>query len=282
LEKLIVRGVKLSPDLIGGVACDQSGSTVGIIESIDGESASIVGADTVRAATRRVLDRQASVPRPLLGVRGEPVEFATRAELLAHGWHDDQLSDLIRGQVGILLTSVTPKTPAALAKLQPGDVILRVNQNEIKNAEEFSRLLGAAGSGEQVEFTIKRPDAAAPLSIPVTLGGSFAPIFEGQFEMPASTPFFGLQELGIQTMALTRLAAAQMGAQNGFIVLAVQPESAAARGGIREGDVIESLDGRTLGRGVWTVSPRFARQKKHTVSIVRAREKKQIVLEMVE
>jgi S1-C subfamily serine protease len=282
-EKLIVRGVKLSPDVIGGIACDQSGSTVGIIESIDGDSARIVGADTVREAARRVLDRQASVPRPLLGVRGEPVEFAARAAFLANGWRDDQLGDLMRGQVGILLTSVTPKTPAALAKLQPGDVILRVNQNEVKNAEEFSKLLGDAGSGEQVEFTIRRPDATTPLSIPVTLGGSFAPMFEWRLEMPAMpAPFFGLQGLGIQTMALTPRAAAQMGAQNGFIVVFVQPKSAAARGGIREGDVIESIDGRMLGRGVWTLNPQFMSQKKHTFSIVRAREKKQIVLELVE
>jgi len=62
----------------------------------------------------------------------------------------------------------------------------------------------------------------------------------------------------------------------------VQPESAAARGGIREGDVIESIDGRTIVQGAWTMGPAFMRQKKHTVSIVRDREKKQIVLEVEE
>lgn len=277
---LIATSTKLSPGVIGGVACDQLGNAVGIIESIDGESASIVGADTVRAAMRRVLERQASVPRPLLGVRGEPVDAAARAAFLANGWRDDQVRDLINEQVGILLTSVMPKTPAALAKLQPGDVILRVNQTEVKSAEEFSRLLGDAGSGEQVEFTIKRPDAKVPLTIPVTLGGSFAPMFERRFEMPAApAAFISLQILGIQTMELTPRAASQMGAQNGFIVVSVKPESGAARAGIREGDVIESIDGRTLGRGVWTLSPQFMREKKHTFLIVRAREKKQIVVE---
>jgi S1-C subfamily serine protease len=60
----------------------------------------------------------------------------------------------------------------------------------------------------------------------------------------------------------------------------VQPESAAARSGIREGDVIESIDGRAVGRTAGTMA--FARQKKHTVWIVRDREKKQIVLEVEE
>ncbi len=279
-EKLIVRGAKLSPAVIGGVACDQSGSTIGIIESIDGDSASIIGAERVRAASRRVLDRQTSVPRPLLGVHGEPVDAAARAAFLAHGWRDDQVRDLIKEQVGILLTSVVAQTPAAFAKLQPGDVILRVNQTEVKSAEEFSKLLGDAGSGEQVQFTIRRPDTAAPFSIPVTLGGSFAPLLERRMQFSVmATPFFGLQQIGIQTMELTPGAASRMGAQNGFIVVAVQPDSAAARGGIREGDVIESVDGRTLAPGVWTLSQQFAPEKKHTLSVVRAREKKQIVIE---
>jgi len=85
------------------------------------------------------------------------------------------------------------------------------------------------------------------------------------------TPFFGLQQqIGIQTMALM---------PRGFIVLEVQPESAAARGGIREGDVIEAIDGKTLTPDVWTFNQQFASEKKHTLSIVRAREKKQIVIE---
>jgi len=270
-DKLIARGGKLSPDVIGGIACDESGSIVGMIESIDGDRASIVGADKVRAAARRVLEHQASVPRPLLGVRGEPVDASARAAFLASGWPDDQVSALINEQVGILLTSVAPSTPAALAKLQPGDVILRVNQTDVKSAEEFSKLLVEAGSGRQIQFTVRRPNALEPFSVPVTLGGSFAPIFERRMEftwMP--TPFFGLQQIGIQTMALM---------PRGFIVLAVQPESAAARGGIREGDVIEAIDGKTLTPEVWAFSQQFASEKKHTLSIVRAREKKQIVIE---
>ena len=278
-DKLTVRGVKFSPEVIGGIACDRFGNTLGIVESIDGDNASILSALTVRKATERVLARQSSVPRPLLGIRGEPIEFAGRAGLLAQGWGEDQATDLMKDEIGILLMTVTPKTPASLAKLQAGDIIVRVNQKDVKSAEEFSNLLGRAGSGELVEFTVKRPNAAAPLEVPVTLGSSFA----STFDVPdAAAPFFGLQRLGVQTLGLTAKAAWGFGAQNGLIVVAVQPESVAARGGIREGDVIESIDGHTIGRGVWTMGPAFTRQKKHTVSIVRDREKKQIVLEVEE
>src|SRR5262249_52794970 len=149
-----------------------------------GSDASVLSADMVRAATRRVLERRASGPPPVLGITGQFVEPAAPGEVLAHGWRNDQLGDVINAGKGILLISVMPKTPAALAKLRAGDVIVRVNQNEVRSAEQFSVLLGKAGSGEQVEFTVKRPDAAEPFSVPVTLGGSFAPAFEWRFEMP--------------------------------------------------------------------------------------------------
>ena len=276
-EKLIVRAAQLSPDAVGGVTCDVAGNLVGIVESIAGSDASVLSADMVRAATRRVLERQASVPRPVLGITGQFVEPAARAEFLAHGWRNDQLDDLINARKGILLISVMPKTPAALAKLRAGDVIMRVNQNEVRSAEQFSVLLGKAGSGEQVEFTVKRPDAAEAFSVPVTLGGSFAPAFEWRFEMPRTKPV-GLQRLGIETMALVPKAAWQWGAESGLIVVAVRPDSAAAQAGLHEGDVIESIDGR-IPRGFWNSTPVLTQQKKHILGIVRGREKKKVVVE---
>lgn len=273
-QGLTARSTKLSPLVIGGVACDKAGNTLGIVDGIEGNEARIVSADSVRAATRRVLERQASVPRPLLGVRGEPVEFATRAALMANGWNDKDLADLVRQQVGILLTSVMPGTPAALAKLYPGDVIVRVNQEEVKTAEEFSKLLGEAGSGKQVKFWVRRPSSPMPLPVDVKLGGSFDPLFRWRFEMPmVAARENGLERFGAETMALST---------GGLLVVAVQPESVAARGGILEGDLIESIDGRILGRGAWASGLEFSRDKKHVLSLVRKREKKQIVLEPVD
>jgi serine protease Do len=190
---------------------------------------------------------------------------------------------MIKKQVGILLTSVMDGSPAAAAKLKPGDVIIRVNQDDIANAEEFSKLLSEAGGGKEVRFTVRRPTAPAPLLVDVKLGSSFEPIFKWHFEMPVVTTMpNGLQQFGVETVALSNKMASQLGAQGGLLVVAVQPQSRAARGGLREGDVIETIDGRPIGRGGWTFGYSFDRQKKHVVSLVREREKKQVVLEAVE
>ena len=283
LDRLTVRGAGLSPLVIGGVACDEAGKTLGIVEAIEGDDARIVPADTIRAAARRVLERQASVPRPLLGIVGEPVEFAARASFLAHGWNEDQLTELLQKHLGILLTAVRPGTPAALAKLHPGDVIVSVNQEEIESSEEFSKLLGEAGSGQQVQFLVRRPSSSAPVPIDVKLGGSFDPVFQYRFEFPAMAPNpSGLEGLGVETIALSPKNLTQLGAENGVLVVAVEPESIAARSGLREGDVIESIDGRVLRRGAGAVSVEFNRQKKHVLSVVRKRERKQVILEPIE
>jgi len=277
VEKLTVRSANLSPVILGGVACDESGNTLGIVDAFENNDAHIVPAETIRAATRRVLERQASVPKPLLGVRGEPVDLAGRALFLANGWHEDQLNELLQKQLGILLTGVMPGTPAAVAKLHPGDVIVSVNREEVKSAEGFSKLLGDAGSGAQVQFAIRRPGVEATVPIDVKLGGSFDPVFDWGFEMPAFKPgIVGLKELGIETATLSAQSFSQLGAQTGVLVVAVQPEGLAARSGIREGDVIESIDGHLV-RGAWVFT--FNRHQKHVFLVVRNREKKQIVVE---
>ncbi|HMJ26332.1 MAG TPA: PDZ domain-containing protein, partial [Pyrinomonadaceae bacterium] len=282
-DVLTVRGTGLSPSMIGGIACDQAGTTLGIVESIEGSDARIVPADRIRAAARRVLERQASVPRPLLGVVGEPVEFANRAAFLAYGWREDQLTELLQKSLGILLTTVRPGTPAALAKLRAGDVIVPVNQDDVQNSEEFSKLLGEAGSGRQVQFLIRRPGSPSLLPVDVKLGGSFDQAFQYHFEFPAMPPKMDAFEgLGVETMTLSPKNLAQLGAGHGVLVVAVEPESIAARSGLKEGDVIESIDGQAVGHGAWATGFEFNRRKKHVVSLVRKREKKQVVLDSPE
>src|ERR1044072_7032565 len=282
MDRMMLYGLKLTPNVIGGVACDELGRTLGIVDAIEGNSARLVTADAVRAAARRVLESQASVPRPLLGIRGEAVDEGARKSLLEYGWNEKQFEELLEKQVGILLTSVLPGTPAALANLHPGDIIIRVGDKDIKSAEEFSSLLTKVGTGEQVRFLVQRPKATTPIALDVRLGGAYQPVVEWHFKMP-QVPRLpgGLHTLGVEAAALSNKSAPQWGA-SGLLVVAIEPESAAARGGLKEGDVIESIDGRPVGRGAWTFGYAFKRQDKYVLSVVREREKKQVVIGPVE
>jgi hypothetical protein len=282
LDRISVRGTNLSPNLIGGVACDQAGNTLGIVDTIEGNNARLLTTVAVQAATKRVLEHQASVPRPLLGIRGEEIDFSAKKSLMAFGWPEHELEDLIENEVGILLTSVLPGTPAAMAKLKPGDVIVRVNGRDVKGAEEFSEMLTKVGSGEDVKFTVERPQVKQSLSVEVKLGGAFQPVFEWQFEMPKVPRWTGgLKTLGIEAVALSGKYASQWGG-SGVLVVGVEPESAAARAGLKEGDVIETINGRIVGRGTWMFTHHFNKKDKQVLSVLRHKEKKQLVIEPVE
>ena len=283
IERATLRVARLSPTLIGGVACDHSGNTLGIVDGIEGPNARLLTVNAVHAATQRVLERQASVPRPLLGIRGEEIDLAAKKSLLEWGWNEDQLSKLIEKEVGILLTSVQPGTPAAFANLHPGDIIVRVNGKEVKGADEFSQMLAKAGSGEDVKFTVERPKLKSPLTLDVTLGGAFQPNLEWKFEMPELPKMRagGLKNFGVESVALSSKSASHWGG-SGVLIVDVEPDSPAARAGLREGDVIESIDGRPVGRGTWTYVFPFNKKEKHVFSVVREREKKQVVIEPVE
>jgi S1-C subfamily serine protease len=282
-QQLTVRGNGLSPLFVGGVACDEAGNTLGLVDSIDGDNAHIVPADNIRAAARRVLERHASVPRPLLGVVGEPVDLAAHAAFLAHGWTEDQFTTLLNKHLGILLTAVRPGTPAALAKLYAGDVIVRVNENDIASGEDFSKLLGQAGSGQLVQFLVKRPTTPDPFSIDVKLGGSFEQVFKYRFELPEQAiDLTGLEGFGAETVAVSARNLSPDGGETGLLIVSVAADSVAARSGIREGDVIESIDGRTIGRDARAVGLELGHGKRHVLSVIRNREKKQVILEGVE
>jgi serine protease Do len=202
---------------------------------------------------------------------------------LSLGWNEKELEQLFEKQIGIALTYVLPGTPAAFANLHPGDIILRVNDKDVKGAEEFSQMLTKAGTGEDVTFIVARPNVKTPLTFELKLGGAFQPTFEWKFDMPAMTKLKmgGLKNLGVEAVTLSTKSASQWGG-SGVLVVSVEPDSAAARAGLKEGDVIETIDGRSVGRGAWIYMPPFSKKEKHTLAVVRAHEKKQIVIEPVE
>lgn len=254
--RLIAQATNLSPAVVGGIAIDDAGHTVGIVESVTGAQASIIPLEAIRLATKRVIERQSSVPRPLLGVRGEAIGFVPRDQLLLKGWPLAEAMALLGKKQGIMLTSVAPGTPAAKARLRPGDVILSINEKDIKSAQDFSTLMAQCVVEVPVRFTIARPDQATPEAITVKL----ADVMNFNFRMELEAPHFKafqaaaagraskalapdlLTGLGIETIAFDPRAAARLRAQSGLVVVALDREGVAYRAGVREGDVIETID----------------------------------------
>ncbi|MEP6741840.1 MAG: PDZ domain-containing protein [bacterium] len=276
LARVKIKSSKITAANIGAVAVNNSGEPLGIVNAVEGDEASILPVGLVRSAARRVIARQASVPRPWLGVRGEPIGRLTLDRILKVGWHGDRARALAQKRQGILLTSVVAGSPAATAELKPGDVILTVNNELVQNAEDFSMLLQDAVPGSFVNFTVARPGAPASEAFKIKLSESPDPVFGfSMFDVrTAPPPAPPLLVPGIQTIAIRPRVAARLGATGGMLIIYVQPNSAAFMAGLRPGDVIESVNNDS----VVTRSPSGLVNKVTNTKVVVVRDKKKLTI----
>ena len=268
VAKFRVSSPRLSAQNVGGVVLNDAGVTVGIVDGISGNEASILPTPLIQRAVKRVLEKQASVPRVWLGVKGEAIADLKMDELRNHGWQTDIASSIAGDHKGILLTSVVPGSPAAQAALRAGDVILKVNEDVIKDAEEFSWILEQSEPSSSLTFTVARPNKpmAEAFKIKLSQQFSFPP-----FPPPSFGPLAvraGLIQQGIEAVALKPPATTRLGVRGGLLVVYVQPFSAASDAGLKAGDVIQTINGRLVSRpGVGPI------KEISTVQVMRKNEK---------
>jgi len=242
-----VSSPKLSQANVGGVALNLAGEAIGIIDSLEGAEATILPAASIRRAARRVLRQQSSVPRPWLGVRGEAVAALNVEQIFNHGWEMQRAAALAGKHRGILLTSIEPGSPAAQAALRAGDVILKVDDKDIQNEEDFTWWLQQAGPSSSVRFTVARPDRAVEEPLNVKLSGMFDPSFNFRFRNRVTRlKGFSLLNQGVETIAFRPFVASQLGITAGLLVTYVEPQTAAFEAGLQPGDVIQSIDGKPV------------------------------------
>ena len=288
LARIKISSSNLTPANIGGVAINDAGQTVGIVEAVEEGEATLLPNMMVHNAAKRVLQKQASVPRPWLGISGEPLSTFPLEQMVRGGWQPEKAKSLLQAHHGIFLTSVAPNSPAAGAALRPGDVILRVNEGEVKNADEFSWSLEEIDAGTAVNFTVARPGQPVAEAVEVTMGNG--PVgFYGSTEDPTAKAeieverivrsFSGaanslagmLMSQGIETIALKPAVAMRFGANSGLLVVYVNPGTMAYKSGLRTGDVIEAINGRALLAD--TIKPLLDPNAAYSLNVVRNREK---------
>ena len=282
ISRIRVKSAKFSPASIGGIAVDDNNETLGIVDGVEGSEATIVPLSLVRMAAKRVTARQASVPRPWLGIQGEPVGNTSLDRILSIGWQIERARALADKGQGILLTRVIPGSPAALAKLKPGDVILSVNDGFVRNAQEFSWLLDEAGPESPVLFRVAHPEKEASEALEIKLSESPDPLFGRRMieKYVARAVWPGsLRAEGVEAVALKPKVALRFGATGGLLVVAVRPATDAFKAGLRPGDVIESIDGQPVYSGAGGVTLHATPGVRSACVVVRNKERMTLTLQ---
>jgi serine protease Do len=161
---------------------------------------------------------------------------------------------------GVLIEHVRANSPAEKAGLRKSDVVTEFDGERVRSARQFSRLVQETPAGRTVKLTVVRDGRTTGLSITPEPGridvlidrdrlaerlgelGDRLP-FNFDFDLEAAGP---RGRLGATVENLTPQLAAYFGVKDGVLVAAVSENSPAARAGLTAGDVITTIDGRTV------------------------------------
>ena len=136
---------------------------------------------------------------------------------------------------GVLINQVIEGTPAQVAGLENGDIVLSVNGREVDEARELTRRVGAFAPGEDVQLRILRDEREQ--TITVTLAerpGAGEPVAPEPSVEPGQDRMFGMV---LETPSDEDRERLELG-EHGLLVASVEPGSEAAEKGLRPGDAI--------------------------------------------
>jgi len=168
------------------------------------------------------------------------------------------------GTSGVVVQDVRDDTPAASAGLREMDIVVDFDGERVRSVSQFQRLVRETAPGRTVKMTLLRggsrqtlditpePRGARNLVLPdiaadVRRGMKNLPRdFDFDFRFDSGTVTFGPQRLGVAVIPLSDQLASYFGVKQGVLVSAVSPDSPADTAGIKAGDVITTINGRTV------------------------------------
>ena len=216
-EDFIQTDASINPGNSGGALVNMKGELVGINSAIISRSGGNVGigfavpSEIAQSIMSQILDF-GEVRRGLLGVSIQTIDKES-AEILG-----------VNTESGALISGIEPGSAAEKAELKVDDIIVKVDNEKIASSRELANAIGLKGSGESViiEFirgsdTLKAEAILGQQIINKQLGSDIHPGLNGaQFSSSLSKP--------------------------GIEITEIEPDSAAAQRGLRQGDIIIAVN----------------------------------------
>jgi serine protease Do len=218
----------------GGPTFNAEGEVVGVNTAIFSPSGGSVGigfaiaSDVVKNVVQQLKD-SGSVTRGWIGVQIQNVT-------------PDLADNLgLKNESGALVAEAQKDSPAAAAGVKSGDVITAVDGDAVADPHDLARRIAALGPKKTAKLSIVRN--GSPMTIDVTLGTMPA-------EKTASAETHNSDSNASSSSALAKLGLTLHAAhgQDGVVVAEVDPDGAAADKGLKEGDVILEVAGKSVSR----------------------------------
>jgi serine protease Do len=152
----------------------------------------------------------------------------------------------VTGEAGAILSDVAPGSPAARAGLQSGDLILSLDGKRIENGRQFRINLYTRGVGDTVASEARRGTSKFTARVAVGERDNDAGRLSDMVALLSPVRALGITALDLSPRIAKLLPSVRR--ERGAVVAAV---SAAApfshQGRLQPGDVIYSLNGKTVG-----------------------------------
>jgi serine protease Do len=222
----------------GGPAFNTEGEVMGVNTAIYSPSGGSVGiafsipASTVKSVIAQLKDK-GSVSRGWIGVQIQPVT-ADIADSLG-----------LKKAEGALVAEPQANGPAAKAGIESGDVITAVNGETVKDARELARTIGGLAPGNAVKLDVlhKGQNKVVNLTLGQLPNSVEANADTDNNDKGSATRGTDVPKLGLTVAPANSVAGA---GKDGVVVTEVDPKSAAAERGFKEGDVILEVAGKNV------------------------------------
>lgn len=238
-EDFIQTDAAINPGNSGGALVNLDGELVGINTAIASRNGGFQGIgfavpiNMARSVTEALI-KNGKVVRGYLGVAPQDID-----EKIAKSMD-------LEGTAGALVANVYRNAPADKAGIEEGDVILSVDGQKLKNSAQLRSEIAAKAPGTKVELRLVRDGKQK--NVTVTLGelpsdDARPEVREGREQEEEA------QDLGFTVATLTRQMAERYQIESdlqGVVVTDIDQASAAYRAGLREGDLIRSVNRQRL------------------------------------
>ena len=167
------------------------------------------------------------------------------------GGRIQDLTDEIAKSVGLnktygaLVQGLTAESPAAIAGVKEGDIIVEFNSKEVESQKILPRLVAEAEIAEVASVKVWREEKFIELS--VTLG--IQPSAEVLANIESNVSTISIKELGIRVKVITQDDRSRLELGNnlsGVIISDIDPDSFLVRQGIAVDDIILEIQGKKV------------------------------------
>ena len=221
----------INPGNSGGPLFNIRGELLGVVTAMHTRAAADDGvgfAIPITPAKKRLINRL---------LNGKPIEYGYVGLRVAAPDAEQRQAAGIEPDAGAAVTRVEPGGPADLAGLRVGDLVIRYNDQVVRNASHLVEMVGETSIGAVAPLEIVRDTRRMTIRVTVAR----REVSRVGWMRGGAVEWRGLRLANMTADARRRMKIS--GGATGVVVIDVRADSPASRARLRIGDVIEQIEG---------------------------------------